>query len=231
MTTIQSVLNNSKIAYQLSDEWNWELKGNAPLSMHLMQYETFGDNTTQHSRAWCTQWADLTDACLSLTKAILAEPNYETWRVLVRDFHESNKEVIDFVQTVVYKENKDQFFSLQFRKLSSSDSKRHDKRWTKVETWMDGTPQACLSILLNGVGTTDWFSKLCWADDLRTAIGYPMWEDYFKPVKDITGDWHQAFQALRSACRALIALDYASRSLESAIHNTTPKVTTETVAA
>lgn len=229
--TFKSALNPDKIGYRLSSDWDWNNKGNAPLSVYLQQFETYGDGMTQHSGAWAVQFADLTDACISLTQAIVADPLNEAWHQLSYMVHCSNPELLAFVQTIRYREDKAQWYNMTDRKISSSESKKHDKRWNHVESWMDGKAASCLSILLNGVPSCDWLSKLCWADDLREAMGYPLWEDMFKPTSEITGDWQQAFHAFRAAARAIASLDYAGRACASALYNTLPKPEAETVAA
>lgn len=226
---LRSVLNPDKVAYRLSSDWDYNGRGNAPLSLHIQVFETYGDNLTQHSGAWTAQFSELTDVCLSLTAAIVADPLNDTWRQLDYVMRDTGSEVLQFVLSIKYREDKPQWYSIADRKLSSSESKRHDRRWEKVEHWMDGSPATALSIYLNHSPNIDWLQKLCIADDLRALANYPMWEDYFKPVTELKGDWHQAFQGLRAAAHAVQSLDRAKALYESAMHNTKPAV--ESVAA
>jgi hypothetical protein len=221
--TFKSVLHPDKIAYRLTDDWDWNKKGNAPLSVYLTQFETYGDGMTQHSGDWAVQFADITDLCISLTQAIVADFGNDAWKQLSYFLHESNQELIAFALTIKHRDDKAQWFNLADRKLSSSESKRHDKRWEHVESWHDGTPASALAIILNANQHCDWLQKLCWADDLRTACNYPYWEDIFKPTKDLAGDWQQAFHALRACGRAVAAMDYASRAADSALFNSKPQ--------
>lgn len=231
MKQIASVLNGSKVAYEVSDDWNWNGRGSAPLSVSLNQYQTYGDGVVKHSNAWCAQWADMTDACLSLTSAILADPQATEWKQVPRMFATLSPDVLAFVQTIKHRDDRRQWFNFSERKVSTAESKQHDKRWTSVESWMDGTAPACLSILLNQFSHHDWFARLAIADDLRTAMGYPMWEEFFKPTSELTGDWHQAFRALRAASESVAQLDNARRVLECALENSKPQAQPEAVAA
>lgn len=226
---IPSVLNSSKVAYRLSSEWPWDKRGNAPLSLYITQYETYGDGTVQHSGEWCAQWEALTDVCLSITRAICADPKNKAWQQLAYVFHSISDETLAFVQTIKYREDKWQWFNMAERKVSASESKQHDRRWERVEPWMDGKASACLSILLNANNGVDWLGKLYIADDLRQSMGFPLWEEMFKPVTELTGDWHQAFRAFRMASEAISKLDYAQRASESAEGNS--KRATEQAAA
>lgn len=215
-----SVLNGDKKAYRLSSEWNWDQKGNAPLSMHLTEFETYGDGTVQHSREWCAQFSELTDLCISLATAICADPLNEAWRQVGYVFHDFSTEAIRFALSVQHKEGKAQWYNLAERKVSSSEGKRHDRRWNQVEDWMDGTPKSAFSILWRSNEGMDWLSRVALAEDIRNEHGgYVSWETLFKPVEELAGDWHQAFCALRSAARAVLSLDCASRMASNAVQN------------
>lgn len=228
---IKSVLHSDTVAYKLTSDWDWNNRGNAPLSLHISQYETYGDGTCQHSNSWPAQFSDLTDVCLSFTRAVCEDPNNEAWHQLSYVMHSVTEDTLRFALSIVHRDDKAQWYNMSERKMSSSESKRHDKRWEHVESWMDGTAKSALSIVLNANASVDWFSKLAIADDLRTLANFPCWEDYFKPASELTGDWHQAFNAFRAACRAVQSLDYARRASASAEYNTRPKAEAEPVAA
>jgi len=228
MIKFASVLN-PKIAYCLSGEWDYNKRGNAPLSRYLNVYETYGDGLTQHSGSWAAQLPALTDACLSLTSAVVADPSNPEWHQLSYIFPVWGDDLITFALSIRCQEGKTRYYNLADRKLSTTDSKRHDKRWEKVESWMDGSPCACLAVLLHCFAHYDWLAKIALADDLRRLSGYPLWEELLSPVKDLPGDWHQAFSSTRSVVRAIAGLDYAKRAAQTALSNSKPQV--ETVAA
>lgn len=217
---IESVLHPKERAYRLTDDYNYGNRGNAPLSQHIEQFETYGDGLTQHSGAWCAQWSELTDVCLSLTKAIVADPLNEAWGVLHYTLRGTSQETLRFVLSIKYREDKEQWYSLEDRKVSTSETKQHDRRWEKVETWMDGKPGNALSILLKAWDYPDSMQKLCIALDLRKAASYcPSWEELFTPTKDLDSSWHQAFAAYRAACEAVEKLEYAKSAMEAELGN------------
>lgn len=222
-TIIKSVLNPDRKAYKLTSDWDWNNRGNAPLSLYISEYETYGDGTCQHSRSWPAQWSELTDVCLSFARAIVADPSNDAWHQLNYVMHTVGEDTLRFALGIKYRKDKAQWYNLSERKLSSSESKRHDKRWEQVQSWMDGSPATALSIVLNNNSSVDWLSRLAIADDLRTLANYPCWEDYFKPVMELPGDWHQAFVAFRDCCRAISSLDHAKRVADSAEYNSKPK--------
>lgn len=214
-----SLLNPNR-AYEVSDDWAWDGRGAAPLDLHLKAYDTYGDGLTQHSGYFVPQWADVTDVCASIAHAILADPKNEAWSLL--HLPEPRFGLLAFVRTIVYDpdENaKTKYFNPVDLKISTADRYRFDKRWQKVESWMNGSPAACLSLLLND-RPSDWLEKLLYADALRDAMGYPCWEDVFKPTAELKGDWHQAFEAYRCALQAAHLLRVAERQLENSLAST-----------
>lgn len=219
MKQFKSVLHGDKIAYKLTDDWNWNGRGNAPLGIQLEQYETYGDNLTQHSNSWCVQFSDLTDACLSLASAILEDPMSDEWRSGARMFTELNSETAQFLFTVKFREDKDQWFNLSERKLTSSKTKQYDRRWSKVESWMDGTPSAAFSIICQD-RNYDWLERVCIAEDLRQFSGYCQEStEVLKPLAELKGDWHQAFQAARKAVQAFGLLGHTANLIKCGTSN------------
>ena len=221
--TLKSVLQPGKVGYRLSDDYDWQVRGNAPLSYYITQFDTYGDGLIQHSGAFCSQWSNLTDVCLSLTAAVLADPLNPSWKQLDMIFRGTSKALIEFVRTIKFREDKDQWFSLSERKLTTSKSKQFDRRWEKVESWMDGSAGASVSIILKDESHIDWLQKLAWAQDVREAYSYSDWEETFKPVKDLTGDWYAAFTAIRQVAEAIRLLDNLRRQMECALTNSKPK--------
>lgn len=214
-------LTRNNVAYRLSADWPWDKRGDSPLSLHLTEFDTCGDGMTQHSGSYCTQFCQMADACISLAQAYAKDPLNEAWGQLPYIFHETGDEICAFVQTLKYREDKAQWYNPSERKVSSSSKCQHDRRWEKVESWMDGSSKACASlILLIGGKGCDWLGKLCLLEDLRKAMNYPLWEDMLPVTSELTGDWHQAFCAARAANRAYREMGYARRASESALGNT-----------
>jgi hypothetical protein len=219
--TFKSILNPDKIAYRMADEWNLQTAGCAPLSMYLTQFDTYGDGMVQHAGAWCSPWENIVDACMSLTTAILADPLNKVWSRCGYTLRDTNPDLIKFALSIQYKEGKRQWYNSSEYKVSSAESKRFDKRWTEVSSWMDGSPKSALSIILNEVKGIDWLQKLAWAYDVREAAGnYGDWEELFLPIKNLKGEWLRAFLALRCAVKAVSELERSRRVLDCAASNT-----------
>lgn len=207
------------IAYRFCDEWQWDARGNLPLSIRLMEYETYGDGLTQHSGAYCTQFCYLTDACISLAQAIVADPKNEAWEALGNVFCHPREDTINFALSIKYREDKDQWFDLANHKVSTSERYKHDRRWEKVENWMDGTAKSAFSIINTRLGGYDTLGKLCWLDELRMKYGCAS-EDVWEALGQVEGDWLQAFHAARDASLAVQYLRGAARTADCALGNT-----------
>jgi hypothetical protein len=145
-----SIARPNRLAY-LYDDNAW---GNsAPISFHMLQYETYGDGLSQHSPEYPILQEVLTDYLASLASAMKDETAlveaclYEICR------WPSDAE-IEFCASVKYKPAKEGtwrkpvYFSRQLRKISTSDSKQHDKRYAEVDEWCDGTPEAVYRMLI-----------------------------------------------------------------------------------
>jgi len=224
---IASVLNPAKTAYRVCRDSteNWSVRGNAPFALQILAYETYGDGLTQHSGAWCAQWADTTDVCLSLATAIVAEPLREQWRWLVRLLDTYSDDALRFALCVKYREGKEQFYSLSLLKVTSAD-KRNDRRYEKVAMHHEGTPLSALNILLQS--HHGWFVRLHLAMRLREmwfqqTTSYFNRETLFPAVTQLEGDWSQAYEAFYHALRMVQELDWAKGYIECATNNSKPK--------
>ncbi len=139
MIIIPSILHADKRAYKLQRSGT-DNRGNAPLLCELTQYETYGDGTVQHSNDWCAQFSELVDVCLSLTTAMLAEPNAQHWEWLPHQSDNLDSTALRFALSVKHKESKNgsrQYFSWSERKLTTAD-KRNDRRFEEVQTCQHG---------------------------------------------------------------------------------------------
>lgn len=167
------------------------------LSEKATSFDTYGDGDVQHTHEWFINGIeDCTDALQSLALAILdgkveASLVAEMWP---NPCHLCKDEVYQFAAGLRYDIDKPTaYFNLHDMKVSRSESKRHDKRWEKVESWHDGSfgrvmtmchphPSGMLEVLQYGLAVieaVDGFSACDlykWLDidhkryhDLRTA--------------------------------------------------------------
>jgi hypothetical protein len=227
MKTVASILKASELAYTLSDDWNWQRRGERPLDLHIQAYQTYGDGTVQHSGAWAPQFHDIIDVCLSFTAAILADPFAEEWKLLTRSLCRTQPCFLRFALSVKYKEGVSQYYNITDMKLGKSEKLRHDKRWEEVWSACNGTPASALTILYHRKESMDWFERVDLAMRLTALAqadgwGYQPIEEVFAPLADLErlGDWRQAFEGYRRAVEAAESLDLARRLSANALENT-----------
>lgn len=189
-------------------------------------YATFGDGETAHTPTSAVPVSLFTDYCISLATHLLANPEESFSCYHVRC--EVPETVIRFLATVRHLNDKRQWFSMSGLKVSSSESKQHDKRWTEVPTWADGSVAGALHLyyLTADRAPREWLPKyaaetLFW-DTLYSVA--PEGNDWFKiqeAREKIPGDHRAAYVALKQACDGITAFGNARRSLSCAVHNST----------
>lgn len=225
----------------------WDTNTRFCLSRHFQQCETYGDvhengNYTQHSGEWTVQVEFLADYLASLATYILANPGEETDKLLQHVSYEVERRPTDaaiaFAASVVFKpavradgeetgyEKHCRWFSLEQKKVTTSESKRYDKRYQEVEKRHDGTPDSIYRILIpeyaNGLefytyadAIRDW----CQAGDGNERPYFYGHTAQF--LKWFDGDAHRA-QELRYAYKACLEISRAYRArceAECMLHN------------
>lgn len=224
MINIPSLLKPNAIGYQLSDDWQWNKRGAAPLSLNIAAFETYGDRLVQHSPVWVPQFSDLTDVCLSFADAIVHDPLNTEWRKLTRTLSHVSDDAIRFALSVVFKPGKSlgdrQFYCLAQRKVSRAHTLRYDKRYEEVQDYHDGTPKSALGILLHNT-SADWIERVHLALRVRDLADVSVpFSDVFSPLDQLDGqEWHSAFTAYRYAVRAVENIDDSIRVAECAKGN------------
>lgn len=185
------------------------------------KYETMGDGECAHTPTYRIGAADFTDFCLSVAAHIVAHPDTKVHGYQL-GLKQVDRATYDFLLSVKHSEKDRKWFSLQLKKVSKDDNKRHDKRWLEVPSWADGTPKAahdlyffaleCRCTLLEAYSIREAF--------LEYAGGYFYQHDECcKWTKELTGDYQHAFRALKSAFDAKEAFEMATRCIEAATYN------------
>lgn len=136
---------------------------NMPLGGEHGEYQTYGDGDTQHGPEYPVVAAAFADYCASLGAHLLvllrgerrelSDEQIDTlvYRNPTRVRYDDDK--IEFALTVKYKEQDDkvQYFNLGDRKLRTvshgKNTLQYDKRWHRVEAWMDGSLDATVRVL------------------------------------------------------------------------------------
>lgn len=223
MKTFPSVLHSNYRGYRITDDWSehWNSRGQTPLHLNLVQFETYGDGLTQHSNSYCTQFADFTDAGVSVSRAILLEPTAPEWSKLTDCVHCISDSTLRFALTIKYQEGKDQFYSIAERKLTRSD-KRNDRRFERVQSWADGTPASAYRLVFRN--HWEWFTRLLVCDKLRDlefqrSDCFQSWSVLFAPTDQLAGAWQSALSCLSYALQATNLLSNIGHSIDIAIDN------------
>lgn len=125
----------------------------APIDGHFRMFETYGDGLTQHSGDWSITQEYLTDYLGSLADVLINDEEL-LQRVSFQLSQRPSVEQIEFAASVVYQAPKDgvygktRYFSVSELKISSSSSKRHDKRYEEIRDIHDGTADSIYRILI-----------------------------------------------------------------------------------
>jgi hypothetical protein len=131
-------------------------------------FETFGDGQIQHSADWPVTTEFLADFLLSMAQCALTDEEF-TQELFFTMHRGPSERDIEFAASVIYKkpaEGKEysapkRYFSLEERKISSAESKRHDKRYFEIGDQFDGSGKSIIAVL-------------CW--EKRDWLG--QWEAY-----------------------------------------------------
>ena len=116
-------------------------------------FDTCGDGMTQHSLDTVVTEHRMFDFLYSLASYLLAEPPCEEVQRLVERFWPAekhyNSETLGFYYDLrpAAEGAKTKYVCKQDQKVSTAESKRHDKRWFAVPSWANGTAGAIHRLL------------------------------------------------------------------------------------
>lgn len=230
-----SVLNPNAIGYEYTADsmtfFDAAYRTAGCLGGAFGYFDTYGDGNCQHTPLMAARLTHFTDFCISLAQHIIANPaDGEGVASYHFGFSQMGTDTVKFLASLVYKQEKRQWFNWQDLKLSASDSKEHDKRWTRVPAYADGTIASAFRLAydIRGNRTTFMFERyaletLFW-DTLYSQVstGHDEWEKITSWRTELAGDHCQAFKALRLTVEGMEGLSYAKRLSESARYNSTP---------
>jgi hypothetical protein len=127
------------------DTGSFDMK--APMFDHFRVFQTYGDGLTQHSHDWSVTFEYLADYLASLAVAMTGNEEL-TDAVKFHIARRPNNREIEFAAGIHYNEKKRQYYSVKELKVSSSDSKRHDKRYFEITEVNNGSPNAIFRVLV-----------------------------------------------------------------------------------
>ena len=147
-------LEGSNIRYRLyetSDDnpaYDWQRRGN-PISNLLSAYDTMGDGETQHAPDYLPQVDRLPDVLASLFSALHLIPEGElpTCLMLFMRHQTPSRELLQFCNGLKTSDTANIWVNLGDCKKSKACSKRHDKRWLKLEEYFCGNLKGVHALL------------------------------------------------------------------------------------
>lgn len=225
-----SVLNPDKFGYEWTNDsmtfWDTAWNSGRILHMSAGSYETYGDGGCQHTPLVACSYRQTTDYCLSLARFLLANPTVEA-RIGHHLFEPLLRDGVLFLAGVVYREDKRQWFNLVERKVSSAESRQHDKRWFQVPSWADGTVASAVGLfnltrpnerhleVLETLALHEYFLGVLGSIANRGEG----WEKITAYQTEIPGDFTAAFRALHYVVKSREDASTALRMAECCEHN------------
>ena len=239
-----------------SEAWH----SRAEVDTHFEMYETYGDGLTQHSGEWSITTEYLSDYLASLSAFLLGkgDPKYPWQNQMEQEDYDKilqhmgyefarrpTVQAIEFAAGVVFKpaencewrEKKTRYYSVQDGlKVSTSESKRHDKRYAEVEKWCDGSVGAIFRMLIpefsDALGKYAYASAIrdwCYAKPGREGpyfnAGFPAqflnWETYKDTEK--ARNLHYAYNSLKALCESRHLRYVAENELSNVQRQIAPK--------
>jgi hypothetical protein len=119
------------------------------LSSDVFEFDTLGDGDIQHTPSYPTNMVYALDFLISISSFILenniSDDDLFTILYLTTPDYETSK--INFIYKLKNVEGKRTFFNINNEKISRSESKRYDERWTEVPSWFTGSTQDIYTLL------------------------------------------------------------------------------------
>ncbi len=208
------------------------------VSPRLRMMATYGDGLTQHSPDWAITRESAVDYFESLA-AFLVTPEADG-KILDSVAYlldqTPDEALIEFAASVVWKESDDdyrkrRYYSIDERKISSSDAKRYDKRYEEITKYMDGTPATVFGMVCpkyaEGIqayqyaeAVRDWFSKQTekkykhtWMEPAGIFLKWYIGQDSYQNHSNIRR-LNAALDACRAVCKAHRLRNYAAQYVE-----------------
>lgn len=223
-------LSAKNIGYVVGTDSDWDFSSHTRACDWAKQYDTYGDGMTQHSNTYAVPLTNLGDFLASLATYLLSsdasDKDFETvahkWPYPRYNF---TKQKIMFLQALRPKEGKKIYYNLGDCKVSTSDSKRHDKRWYEVPDWADGSCESIYALAFTIDLRTDYhdtLTKYAIFDFIRATVAEAT--DYYGThprswLKIEDRHFDQAFSAVHALAVAWRERDNGRRALDCYISN------------
>jgi hypothetical protein len=186
----------------------------------FQRFDTLGDGMCAHSPSYPIQRDVLPDFLFSLAAHLLVHPE-DVSSIGYRLRADNGDAKIAFARSIVFREKgkQQQYYSLQDQKVSASESKRHDRRYEKVEPWMDGSYKSVTHILykefhsawavyLLHAEVRDWFSRVANIWEPLPALALDWTKDH-----NVAREIEHALEIVSASVKAADCADNARRGL------------------
>lgn len=196
-------------------------------------FETYGDRLTQHSPERPVACDLAIDYLASLAAYLADHHDEDTLECLAYCWPNaescvSRAEAV-WAMGIKFKEGKRQYYSVNERKVSTSESKQHDKRWERVPEWADGTLKSGYQLVCSRADRLDRYAILerfgDWAREIdlcgitnaaqaELAGILTKTDDEWKHGREESNNLNTAFGAVDQFAKAHRAMNWAKRQWE-----------------
>jgi hypothetical protein len=212
----------------------WDSRSN--FCMYMRMWRTEGDGMIQHSHDWSVTPEFAGDYLHSLAQAALEDDELAkgiAWR-----FPDTpTAERMAFAAGIKFDTDKGygvaRYYSLELRKIGTSQKLEHDKRYERIERHHDGGPRSIWGILLDKRDHLNGLEKFILADAIReytnSARGYGTMEvtstflgwttGESEPAVKMSSEIRNGIRMVRSVVDAYKLRDHARSYLECYRHN------------
>lgn len=132
-----SMAHNDKLGYAF-DSMAFTTHRQAEVDPNLLRFDTYGDGLTAHSPDSPITRDLFVDYCYSLAEHLQAHPELADVGIAVNLNPRFDHAHFEFASQVKHS-GKARWYSLAKHKISSSESKRNDRRYEPVPDWADGS--------------------------------------------------------------------------------------------
>ena len=138
------------IFYVVDKEYNY-YRGEK-ISEHVLEFDSFGDGSCQHTPSMVSHPENLLDFLRSLSLALADDAEFmdKFSTSYIWPYTSISRETIDFYKGIKFVEGKKAFYSPQLMKVCRGESKQYDTRWKEVPSWADGTFPAIFKFISGG---------------------------------------------------------------------------------
>ena len=224
--------------------WDSAYRSTRPIGPMCGEFPTYGDGSCQHGyehAATCQDPVIFADYCASLASFLIDTPTTEEIGdaihvALGRIVDCDSREAIEFALSVKYKEGDYRYFNVSDRKVSGRASLAHDKRWTRITEYHNGTARTAYSVLHHDescISTLELFARfeaiaLVARESNDVYVPYDgtvreVWGDLTGDIpqsfREVSGRVYDAFGALRLIVQSILGRGRAISNLETYVSN------------